>query len=179
MSMLFPLYLAGLAGIAAPIVWHLIRRTPSGRTPFSTLMFLEPSPPRIVKRKNLDQVGLLCLRALILGLLALAFARPYLRTEARVDASGADGPRIALLVDTSASMRRAGLWDAAVREVGAALDAAPENAVFSLLAFDREPRSILDAAQAVELARDGGRALVRARMPSSSLLSPRPISAAR
>ncbi len=32
MSLLYPLFLAGFAAVALPIVFHMIRRAPSGRT---------------------------------------------------------------------------------------------------------------------------------------------------
>ena len=47
MSFLAPLFLIGAAAIALPIVFHLIRRTVKDRVPFSALLFLKPSPPRL------------------------------------------------------------------------------------------------------------------------------------
>ena len=79
MSFLTPLYVLGLLAVAAPIVFHLIRRTPRGEVPFSSLMFLSPSPPRLTRRSRLDHWLLLLLRAAALCLLAFAFARPFLR----------------------------------------------------------------------------------------------------
>ena len=54
MSFLTPLYVLGLAAVAAPIVFHLIRRSPRGEVPFSSLMFLSPTPPRLTRRSRLD-----------------------------------------------------------------------------------------------------------------------------
>ena len=54
MSFLTPLYILGLAAVAAPIVFHLIRRSPKGDVPFSSLMFLSPTPPRLTRRSRLD-----------------------------------------------------------------------------------------------------------------------------
>jgi len=68
MGFLAPLYIAGLIGIALPIIFHLIRRTPEGRQPFSSLMFLQPSPPRLTKRSRLTNILLLILRACALAL---------------------------------------------------------------------------------------------------------------
>ena len=110
MSFLAPLYALGLLAVAAPIVFHLIRRTPRGDVPFSSLMFLSPTPPRLTRRSRLDDWLLLLLRATALVLLAAAFARPFLRQQATLDPIEAGGRRIAVLVDTSASMRRADLW---------------------------------------------------------------------
>ena len=108
MSFLFPLYLAGGLAIALPIVFHLVRRTPTGQVPFSSLMFLTPSPPRLTRRSRLEHLLLLTLRGLVLALLALAFARPFVRQTLFGEAGL--GRRTVVLVDASASMRRENLW---------------------------------------------------------------------
>ena len=58
MSFLTPLYVLGLSAVVAPIVFHLIRRSPRGEVPFSSLMFLSPTPPRLTRRSRLDQLAL-------------------------------------------------------------------------------------------------------------------------
>lgn len=110
MGVLAPWYLAGLAALALPVVLHLIRRTPRGQQPFSSLMFLLPSPPRLTRRSRLDQVLLLLLRLAALTLLVAAFARPFWRQAALLSLSDLPARRVALLIDTSASMRRGNLW---------------------------------------------------------------------
>jgi hypothetical protein len=110
MGVLAPLYLAGLAALSLPLIFHLIRRTPRGRLPFSSLMFLSPSPPRLTRRSRLDQILLLLLRAAALALLAFAFARPFFREAATLAMGDVPRRRVALLIDTSASMRRGDLW---------------------------------------------------------------------
>ncbi|HEX5445854.1 MAG TPA: BatA domain-containing protein, partial [Pirellulales bacterium] len=82
MGWLTPLYLAGLAALSLPLLLHLIRRTPRGRQAFSSLMFLSPSPPRLTRRSRVDHWLLLLLRLAAIALLALAFARPFLRESA-------------------------------------------------------------------------------------------------
>ena len=47
--------------------------------PFSTLMFLQPSPPRVTRRSRLENLLLLALRCLALCLLGLGFARPFVQ----------------------------------------------------------------------------------------------------
>ena len=113
MSFLTPLFLLGSLAIAAPIIYHLVRRTTRERTRFSSLMFLLPSPPRLSKRSRLEDILLLILRCVALALLALGFARPFLRQSPISDPTAAQPKRIVILVDTSASMRREGVWPAA------------------------------------------------------------------
>ena len=137
MSLLTPLYIAGLLGISLPIIFHLIRRSPSGKMPFSSLMFLSPSPPRLTRRSRIDQWLLLLLRALALLLLALAFSRPFLRKAANFNIAGSRGRRVAILVDTSASMQRPGVWKQVAPEVTKLLkELSPADRV-ALYSFDR------------------------------------------
>lgn len=142
MSFLAPWFIvAGIAAVGLPIVFHLFRRTPRGRVPFSSLMFLTPSPPRLTSRSRLDHWPLLLLRALVLVLLALAFGRPLWRQLVETGADQAAGKRTLLLVDTSASMRRADLWpqaQAALRKFVAA--SAPQDEL-AIVAFDTSTRT--------------------------------------
>lgn len=115
MGILAPLFLLGLAGLSLPLILHLIRRTPRGRQPFSSLMFLQPTPPRLTRRSRLDQVLLLLLRLAALALLAFAFARPFLRENSLLAITDLQQRRVAILLDTSASMRRGDLWQQALQ----------------------------------------------------------------
>src|SRR4051812_27107714 len=117
MGVLAPLFLAGLAGLSLPVILHLIRRTPRERVQFSSLMFLTQTPPRLSRRSRLDQILLLVLRLAVLGLLAFAFARPFLRDSALLSLKDLPQRRVAILVDTSASMNRGDLWQQAVKAV--------------------------------------------------------------
>src|SRR5262245_10262041 len=125
MSFLAPWFLAaGIAAVALPILFHLFRRTPEGRLPFSTLMFLTPSPPRLTRRSRLENLPLLLLRALVLVLLGLAFGRPLWRQLVEESDVVPAGKRTVVLLDVSASMRRHELWNNAVREVHRTVSAA-------------------------------------------------------
>jgi hypothetical protein len=143
MSFLFPLYIAGLAAVAAPIVFHLIRRSTKGEVPFSSLMFLSPTPPRVTRRSRLDHWLLLLLRVTALGLLAFAFARPFLRAQSSLDFGGPVQQRIAVLVDTSASMRRGDLWPRAQALVNRVLDDCRPDDQLAIFAFDDRFRPLL------------------------------------
>src|SRR5690349_17060648 len=113
MSFLAPLFFIGGAAIAGPIIFHLVRRATREKTVFSSLMFLLPSPPKLSKRHRLEHILLLILRCLALALLAFGFSRPFLRQSPIDDPTSAQPKRTVILVDTSASMRRSGVWAAA------------------------------------------------------------------
>lgn len=142
MSFLTPLYMAGLAAVALPVLFHMIRRAPKGKVPFSTLMFLQPSPPRVTRRSSIEHWLLLLLRAVAVMLLAFAFSRPFLRQSEDQTITG-DSKRTAILVDISASMRREGLWAQAVQQVRNVLDSVGPLDEVAVLAFDRQLRPLL------------------------------------
>jgi hypothetical protein len=135
MGILAPLYLAGLAALSVPLILHLVRRTPKGRQVFSSLMFLAPTPPRLSRRSRLDQILLLLLRLGALALLAFAFARPFLREADTLSMSSLPSRRVAILLDTSASLRRADLWQQSVALVEKELDQLNPQDDVALYAF--------------------------------------------
>ena len=168
MSFLAPLYVAGLLAVSLPIIFHLIRRTPRGRQDFSSLMFLAPSPPRITRRSSLNNIVLLLLRAAALSLLAFAFARPFLRRDAELNVTQSQGRRVAILVDTSASMRRGDLWQQArdqAEKTIAGLTPADEVAMFFA---DRTVRPALTFAEGNELDHPRRVAMLRARLAEAA-----------
>jgi hypothetical protein len=141
MSFLAPLFLLGGAAVALPILYHLVRRTTRERTPFSSLMFLRPSPPRLSERSRLENLLLLILRALVVILLALGFARPFFTGSDAQAADTAPARRVVLLIDRSASMQRGDLWSAArdqARSLLRELTAADQAAVL-VFAHDVRP----------------------------------------
>jgi hypothetical protein len=147
MSFLTPLFLLGGLAVAAPIVFHLIRRSARERARFSSLMFLNPTPPRTTRRRKLEHLWLLILRCLCLVALAAGFARPFFAKDNTVpDATGARRQMVVLL-DTSASMRRTGLWN---KERGLAEGylekTAPADEV-AVMTFDRQPRTVISMAE--------------------------------
>lgn len=143
MSFLAPWFLAGVALVAAPIIFHLIRRTVKERVQFSTLMFLKESPPRLTKRSHLENWLLLVLRCIVICLLAASFARPYFQQAVTAPPRGVAGRRIVVLLDTSASMRRSGAFEAAKRAAGAAVREAEQNDAVAVVAYDAVPRTLL------------------------------------
>jgi Aerotolerance regulator N-terminal len=143
MNFLAPLFLLGAIAIIGPVIFHLIRRTTREKTPFSTLMFLEPTPPRITRRSRLENLWLLLLRCIVIGLLATAFARPFFRQKATGATSFTGRQRAVILIDTSASLRREGAWAEAVKKAGERIHKADSGDELALAAFDRSVRPLM------------------------------------
>ena len=138
MTWLFPLYWFGALAIAAPIVFHMWQRKPRSKRAFSALMFLSASPPRIASRNRIEHWVLLCLRAAALALIAFAFTRPLWRTPTSESEQTTDEQIVAILVDTSASMRRDGVWDDLTKQLDDRLADLPEKTSVALYRFDQE-----------------------------------------
>jgi hypothetical protein len=163
-SLLTPLYILGGLAIAAPIIFHLIRRQPRGEVPFSSLMFLSPTPPRLTRRSRLDDWLLLLLRAAALLLLAFAFARPFLREAVALDSGENERRRVAVLIDTSASMRRGDMWAQAQKLADEAVaDCRPGDEI-AVLAFDDSARPAFTFAESATLDADRRKVVARARV---------------
>jgi hypothetical protein len=162
MSFLAPLFLLGALAVALPVVFHLIRRTTRERMPFSSLMFLQPTPPRVTRRSRLENIFLLILRCLVLCLLALGFARPFLQKPVQANLGGAPPSRIVLLVDVSASMRREPLWSEAQAKVEAILRKTSPVDQIALFTFDQQVHRLVTFEQWSALGA-GDRAAVTAR----------------
>ncbi|MEL7497543.1 MAG: BatA domain-containing protein [Planctomycetota bacterium] len=143
MSALAWLFGLGAAAVVFPLLFHLIRRTPQGRTEFSSLMFLKSSPPTLTRRSRLDNLWLLLLRILAICLLAFAFMRPFFRGNSELAQFDVEHRRVAILLDVSASMRREGVWDRAQRQVVETLDQLEAKDHVALFTFDRNVSAIV------------------------------------
>jgi hypothetical protein len=163
-NFLAPLFLAGAAAIALPLLFHLIRRSSREKVVFSSLMFLDPSPPRITKRSRLEHILLLLLRCAVVCLLAFAFARPFLQKPMAAVASPDQRARVAILVDASASMRRENLWAEAKDRALKTVRALNPADAFAVYAFDQQLRTVLGFAEAGQLSPGERTAAVQARL---------------
>ena len=143
MNFLYPLFLIGSLAVALPILFHLIRRSPRDRIPFSALRFLEPSSPRLTRKSRLEHLWLLLLRCLILLLLAAAFARPYLESALGTFDGETNPPRHFFLLDASASMKRGQAWEDARAILRRQLEQIGTNARAAVYAFDTRLRSLI------------------------------------
>ena len=152
MSFLTPLFLVGLAGLAIPVILHLIQKERKNVVQFPSLMFLRRIPYQSVRRRRIRHWLLLFMRLAALALIVLAFARPFLRrTEIVAGASGAR--EVVILLDRSYSMGYGGKWAQAI--------AAAERAINGLTPADRASVVLFSSNTEVALrsAADRGRLL--------------------
>src|SRR5512142_1847207 len=111
MSFLAPALLGGLAGLAIPVLIHLVQRERRRVVPFPSLMFLRRIPYQSVRRRRVRDWLLLAVRLAALLLIVLAFARPFFPRGALAEAAASSGGReVVILLDRSASMAYGDHW---------------------------------------------------------------------
>src|SRR2546425_10860271 len=134
MSFLAPLFLLGLAGLAIPVVIHLIQHEKKQVVLFPSLMFVRRVPSQSVRRRRIHNWTLLFVRLAALALLVAAFARPFLSRPDAAAVVGSGAREVVILGDQSYSMAYGDHWDrarAAAREAGDGLGSAdPAPIVF-------------------------------------------------
>jgi hypothetical protein len=133
MSFLSPLFLIGAALIVGPIIAHLIRQATRTKVVFSATRFLSASPPKLDRRNRIQHPWLLLLRCLIVAALALGFARPYFKRDVPILTTPTIPQSVVAVLDESASMQRAGLWDAARKKVYDVAESLGPNDQFAVL----------------------------------------------
>ncbi|MEM9419771.1 MAG: VWA domain-containing protein [Planctomycetota bacterium] len=141
LSLLLPLYLAGAAAIAGPIIVHLRQRATAQPYDFSTLRFLLKTQIVSSRRQRLMRLLLLLMRIAVILALVFGFARlwlddtPDLAEEATV-----------VIVDVSASMRGESVWKQTIDRARDAVDeAGPNTAVVTMGRWPRVARGFENA----------------------------------
>ncbi|MFZ8975790.1 MAG: BatA domain-containing protein [Pseudohongiellaceae bacterium] len=134
MVFLTPLFLIGLLAALIPVAIHLIRREKPPKVMFSTIRFLKKTSKKLVLFQHLQQIALLLLRAAVIVLLVLAFARPlFNQSVARL--LDADPQSAVILLDLSMSMRWQDNFDQAKAEALAVVDRLSGGDELGLVAF--------------------------------------------
>lgn len=136
MSFLNPLFLLGVAALAAPVLVHLVRRTRARKVQFPALVFVRQIPQRTIRRRTLHNLLLLLLRCLAILLIVLAFTRPFFSGGSAAKETGTNGATV-ILLDTSLSMRRGQLFADAQRRAEAVVDEARIGDQLAVLGFDK------------------------------------------
>ena len=98
-----PWMLWGLAGLALPIVIHLLDRSRSSPQDWPCLRFLKIAHEHSAQRTRIKHLLVLLARCLLLALIILAMAQPYLQRESFAQSS--DLPTtLVIVLDNSFSM---------------------------------------------------------------------------
>jgi hypothetical protein len=159
MSFLAPLFLAGLAALAVPVVIHLIQRERKQVVVFPSLMFVRRIPYQSVRRRRIRHWTLLLVRLAALALIVAAFARPFLpQTGAAAAAGGAR--EVVVLLDGSYSMGYGDRWDRA--------RAAARDAIAALGPADRGTLVLFSSGAEVRLRSTSDRQRLLAAVPSDA-----------
>ncbi len=144
MSFLTPLYLIGALGLAIPVILHLLHDRPKNKQAFGSLMFLDKTKPPVDRKRRPTHLLLLLLRCLALLLLAFVFARPFVLVDDPAAAGKRDRQWLTVLLDSSASMQRADLWQQAKAKVETALGQLGQGDHFTLYTYGDTARSLVD-----------------------------------
>ncbi|MCU1385777.1 MAG: hypothetical protein JWL71_4474 [Acidobacteria bacterium] len=134
LSFLSPLFLAGAAAAALPIVLHLLKREPEARVKFAAVKLIKQAPVEYTDRRRLRELLLLALRITALILLALAFARPFVASGAAVASTGVT----VVALDTSYSLAAPGRFERAQQLAKDAIAKAPVGDLVGVVTFADE-----------------------------------------
>jgi hypothetical protein len=136
-SFLAPLFFAGLAALAVPILVHLTHKERKDVVVFPSLMFLSRIPYQAVRRQRIRHWLLFALRCLAIAFLAFAFARPFLNGAAAATPTRSLGAReIVILLDRSYSMGYGDRWTRAIDAAKKAINGLSGNDRATLVLFD-------------------------------------------
>lgn len=175
LGFLVPAFLAGLAALGLPVLFHLRHRERDRPHRFPSLMFLRRIPIRTAQRRRITDWLLLLLRAGVVALLVAAFARPFVG-RATAPVSTTPSRTVVLLLDRSLSMGHTAVWATALdsaRRVVASLGAGDRIAV---VLFDEEAQVVQPLTQDRTLARaavDGARPSARGTRYAAALRTAR------
>lgn len=138
-----PAMLYGLWAALVPIVIHLLNRRRTVTVSFSNVALIQSLQQDRMRRVRLKQWLLLLLRTLLIAFLALAFARPTLRT---VSSSGGTHTSAVVLIDQSLSSRHAGVFEVARARVNQLLPLFESQDDLRVIAFDDRAELVGDGA---------------------------------
>ena len=114
LSWINPLYLAGVLLLAVPVLIHLVQKRHRQGARFPSLLFLQQIPRRERQRREIRHWLLLLLRCLLLVLLVLAFARPFIDTAGGPGGFAPEREDSIIVLDRSYSMRISDHWQQAL-----------------------------------------------------------------
>lgn len=123
-----PMFLAGLAGLLAPLLIHLINKERATPLRFPSVRYISRSAlPQTGRRSPKDWL-LLLLRMLMFAAIVIALAQPrWVDPEGAAVATEEASPPIVFVVDASASMRAEGAWERAEAIIDETLDSVSQS----------------------------------------------------
>ena len=145
-----PLYLAGLLLLALPVLIHLVQKQHGQGASFPSLMFLKQIPQRQKKRLEIRHWLLLLLRCLLLLLIVLAFARPFLPYATGPGALEPDRADSIIVLDRSYSMRIADHWQQALDQALQLVQQKQAQDRIGILLIDDEAELVSDLTSSVD-----------------------------
>ncbi|HWQ53127.1 MAG TPA: BatA domain-containing protein [Bryobacteraceae bacterium] len=157
MGFLTPWFLAGAAAIGLPVWLHLLRRHRSTPLPFSSLRFFERRTQSSVRHRRLRYLLLFALRTLVIALLVLAFANPFIRRQG--GAAAGNRRLVVAAIDESFSMRYTGRLERAKQEAARVVAGIGGGDRGQVLAFGSRVRTMTDATPDVSVLQAGVRAV--------------------
>ncbi|MBI5802156.1 MAG: BatA domain-containing protein [Verrucomicrobia bacterium] len=157
MSFLNPFMLFGAGAIAVPIIIHLLNRRRFQRVVWAAMRFVKVSTEKNQRRMLVEDMILLAIRCLMLALLALAVARPAMRSTTH-NVFGQSKVTAVIVLDNSASMGVSDgvqmRFDKARKIAEQAVDALPSgSAAAVILASDVAKEVIKEPTHDLNLAR--------------------------
>ena len=129
MNFIAPLFFVALAGLAIPVLIHLIQREKKQIMHFPSLMFVQRIPYKSIQRRRIHNWLLLIVRLAALALIIAGVRAPVLRAAGRCRRPGTGAREVVVLLDQSYSMGYGDRWERA--------RAAAHDAINGLGAADR------------------------------------------
>lgn len=143
-----PLLLAGLVAVGLPLFIHWLTRARPRRIAFPPFKFLVEACAGQQAVNRLRTILLLLIRCLLVAVLALLFARPFLKPTGAA-ASAQPARRVVLVLDASLSMRAVQqgvpLFARAQAEAAEVLRALPSGSEAAVILEGATPRALLPA----------------------------------
>lgn len=140
LTFLTPLFLYGALGALVPLLLHLIKRQRARVQVFSTLRFLKISQQAVVRQQKLRRLLLLLLRMAACAVLAMIFARPFMKDMQNAAFAGPKPKAFVILIDNSYSMEFGNRMDLAKRRAQELLDELHVGDQVALMSFSSQAK---------------------------------------
>ena len=136
----------GAAGVAVPILIHLLYRKHKRQTPWAAMELLRKALVIRSGQIKLEDFIILCLRCLVLALVALALARPTLRRDTALFSAGQRRIGLVLALDSSYSMAHGQFrkrYDRALERAATILSTLREGDPVTVVLMGAHPRILI------------------------------------